>query len=217
MKEYAPACERNSQVILNVLQRILAQSRSVLEIGSGTGQHAVFFANGLPHLQWQPTNKESLDSINAWRQEAEFANVSPARSVDLLDDPVVQFTELPEVDAIVCINTVHIMAWQGTEKLFELAASAIPPGGVLYLYGPYRYSDRPLEPSNENFDLWLKERDPLSGIRDFEAVNRLAELAGFELQQDLAMPANNRSIWWLKRKTFSWLLIILAGLIYGSC
>lgn len=106
---------------------------------------------------------------------------------------------LPEIDAIVCINTVHIMAWQGTEKLFELAASAIHPGGVLYLYGPYRYADRPLEPSNENFDLWLQERDPLSGIRDFEAVNRLAELAGFELQEDLAMPANNRSIWWSKR------------------
>ncbi|MEN8711925.1 MAG: DUF938 domain-containing protein, partial [Arenicellales bacterium] len=195
MKEYAPACERNSQVILNVLQRILAHSRTVLEIGSGTGQHAVFFANGLPHLQWQPTNKESLESINAWRREAEFENVLPAQSMDLLAATDHQDLRLPEIDAIVCINTVHIMAWQGTEKLFELAASAIPPGGVLYLYGPYRYADRPLEPSNENFDLWLQERNPLSGIRDFEAVNRLAELAGFELQEDLAMPANNRSIW----------------------
>lgn len=199
MKEYAPACERNSQVILNVLQRILAHSRTVLEIGSGTGQHAVFFANGLPHLQWQPTNKESLESINAWRREAEFENVLPAQSMDLLAATDHQDLRLPEIDAIVCINTVHIMAWQGTEKLFELAASAIPPGGVLYLYGPYRYADRPLEPSNENFDLWLQERNPLSGIRDFEAVNRLAELAGFELQEDLAMPANNRSIWWSKR------------------
>ena len=199
MKEYAPACERNSQVILNVLQRILAHSRTVLEIGSGTGQHAVIFANGLPHLQWQPTNKESLESINAWRGEAEFENVLPAKSMDLLAGTDHQYLRLPEIDAIVCINTVHIMAWQGTEKLFELAASAIPPGGVLYLYGPYRYADRPLEPSNENFDLWLKERDPLSGIRDFEAVNRLAGLAGFELQEDLAMPANNRSIWWSKR------------------
>lgn len=199
MKEYAPACERNSQVILNVLQRILAHSRTVLEIGSGTGQHAVFFANGLPHLQWQPTNKESLESINAWRGEAELENVLPAKSMDLLAGTDHQYLRLPEIDTIVCINTVHIMAWQGTEKLFELAASAIPSGGVLYLYGPYRYADRPLEPSNENFDLWLKERDPLSGIRDFEAVNRLAELAGFELQEDLAMPANNRSIWWSKR------------------
>ena len=131
MKEYAPACERNSQVILNVLQRILAHSRTVLEIGSGTGQHAVFFANGLPHLQWQPNNKESLESINAWRGEAEFENVLPAKSMDLLAGTDHQYLRLPEIDAIVCINTVHIMAWQGTEKLFELAASAIPPGGVL--------------------------------------------------------------------------------------
>lgn len=200
MKEFAPACERNSQVILKVLQRILAHSQSVLEIGSGTGQHAVYFANDLPHLQWLPTNKESLDSINAWREEAQFQNVSPPQSIDLVADSDDQFTYLPEVDAIVCINTVHIMPWQGTEKLFELAASAIPPGGVLYLYGPYRYSGRPLEPSNENFDLWLKDRDPLSGIRYFEAVNRLAELAGFELQEDLVMPANNRSIWWSKKR-----------------
>ena len=199
MKQYAPACERNSEAILDVLQRILAQSRSVLEIGSGTGQHAVFFANGLQHLQWQPTNKESLDSINAWRREAELENVLPAQSMDLLAGTDLQDLRLPEIDTIVCINTVHIMPWQGTEKLFELAASAIPSGGVLYLYGPYRYADRTLEPSNENFDLWLKERDPLSGIRDFEAVNRLAEMAGFELREDLAMPANNRSIWWSKR------------------
>lgn len=199
MKEYAPACERNSQVILDVLQRILAHSRSVLEIGSGTGQHAVFFAGSLPHLQWQPTNKESLDSINAWRREAQLENVLPAQSIDLLSGTEQEDFLLPEADAIVCINTVHIMAWQATERLFELAASALPCGGVLYLYGPYRYSDRPLEPSNENFDLWLKEREPLSGIRDFEAVNRLAEMAGFELQEDIEMPANNRSIWWSKR------------------
>ena len=159
---------------------------------------ALFFAEGLPHLRWHPTNKESLDSINAWRHEAELENVLPARSVDLLAGTDQEDFELPEIDAIVCINTVHIMAWQGTEKLFELAASAVPPGGVLYLYGPYRYASRPLEPSNENFDLWLRERDPLSGIREFEAVNRLAELAGFELQEDIEMPANNRSIWWSK-------------------
>ena len=199
MKEYAPACERNSQVILDVLQRILAHSRSVLEIGSGTGQHAVFFAGSLPHLQWQPTNKESLDSINAWRREAQLENVLPAQSIDLVSGTGQEDFQLPEADAIVCINTVHIMAWQGTEKLFQLAASALPSGGVLYLYGPYRYCGKPLESSNENFDLWLKERDPLSGIRDFEAVNRLAKKTGFELQEDIEMPANNRSIWWSKR------------------
>ena len=90
------------------------------------------------------------------------------------------------------------MAWQGTEKLFELAAQQLPEKGVIYVYGPYRYADRPLEPSNENFDQWLKQRDPQSGVRDFEAVNRLASQAGFELGNDIAMPANNRSIWWEK-------------------
>ena len=198
MKEYAPACDRNSQVILDVLKPILAHSRCVLEIGSGTGQHAVCFAEGLPHLQWQTSNKDSLESINAWRAESRLKNLSPAISVDLLalDDELI--LGLPEIDAIVCINTIHIMAWQGTEKLFELAAEMLPTGGVIYVYGPYRYSDRPMEPSNENFDLWLKDRDPDSGIRDFDQVDRLAKQTGFELQGDIAVPANNRSIWWQK-------------------
>jgi len=198
MKEYAPACDRNSQVILDVLKPILARSCCVLEIGSGTGQHAVCFAEGLPHLQWQPSNKESLGSINAWRVESQLKNLSSAISLDLLALNDGQVSGLPEVDAIVCINTIHIMAWQGTEKLFELAGEVLPTGGVIYAYGPYRYSDRPLEPSNENFDLWLMDRDPVSGIRDFDQVDRLAKQAGFEVQGDIAMPANNRSIWWEK-------------------
>lgn len=198
MKEFAPACDRNSQVILDVLKRILARSRCVLEIGSGTGQHAVCFAEGLPHLQWQPSNKESLDSINAWGVESQLKNLSSAISLNLLTLNDEQISGLPEVDAIVCINTIHIMAWQGAENLFDLAGKILPVGGVIYVYGPYRYSDRPLEPSNENFDLWLKDRDVVSGIRDFDQVDSLAKHAGFELQDDIAMPANNRSIWWKK-------------------
>jgi len=198
MKEFAPACDRNSQVILDVLKPILARSHCVLEIGSGTGQHAVCFAEGLPHLQWQPSNKESLESINAWSGESQLNNLSPALSLDLLALNDEKISGLPEVDAIVCINTIHIMAWQGTEKLFELAGEILPVGGVIYVYGPYRYSDWPLVPSNENFDLWLKDRDPVSGIRDFDQIDSLAKQAGFELQGDLAMPANNRSIWWQK-------------------
>ncbi|GBE08405.1 MAG TPA: DUF938 domain-containing protein [Gammaproteobacteria bacterium] len=198
MKEYAPSCDRNSRVILDVLKPVLACSRCVLEIGSGTGQHAVYFAEGLPHLQWQPSNKESLGSINAWREESQLQNISPAMSLDLLSPVDEQLTSLTGVDAMVCINTIHIMAWQGTEKLFELASEILPIGGVIYVYGPYRYSEYPLEQSNESFDLWLKDRDPASGIRDFDQVDSLAKRAGFELQGDIAMPANNRSIWWVK-------------------
>jgi cyclopropane fatty-acyl-phospholipid synthase-like methyltransferase len=198
MKEYAPACDRNEQVILDVLKPILARSQLVLEIGSGTGQHAVCFAQSLPHLQWQPSNKESLASINAWRQEARLENLLPARSLDLFALSDEQLSELSKVDAIVCINTIHIMAWQGTGKLFELAGKILPAGGVIYVYGPYRYPGQPLEPSNEDFDVWLKNRNPLSGIRDFDKVDRLAKFSGFELQDDIAMPANNRSIWWQK-------------------
>ncbi len=198
MKEYAPACDRNSQVILELLRPILAHCRHVLEIGSGTGQHAVCFAQALPHLQWQPGNRESLASINAWREESGLENLLPARSLDLLSLDDIQLADFAGIDAIVCINTVHIMAWQWTVHLFELAEKILPAGGVIFVYGPYRYSDRPLEPSNENFDLWLKDRDPLSGIRDFEKIDRLAKQAGFELKGDTAMPANNRSIWWQK-------------------
>ena len=198
MKEFAPACDRNSQVILDVLKNILARSSCVLEIGSGTGQHAVCFAAGLPHLQWQPSNKESLDSINAWGEETQLNNLSSAITLDLLTLDDEQVSGLPDVDAIVCINTIHIMAWRGAEKLFELAGKLLRSGGLIYVYGPYRYSDHPLETSNENFDLWLKDRDPVSGIRDFDQVDSLAKKAGFELQDDIAMPANNRSIWWKK-------------------
>jgi cyclopropane fatty-acyl-phospholipid synthase-like methyltransferase len=197
MKEYAPACDRNQQVILDVLEQILTRSSFVLEIGSGTGQHAVYFADALGHLNWQPTNKDPLDSIHAWRDEANLENLLAPASLDLLDlhNSTVDTTK---VDAIVCINTIHIMAWQGTENLFSLATNVLPVGGLIYVYGPYRYSDRPLEPSNENFDLWLKERDPVSGIRHFDEVNKLAQRGGLELGGDIAMPANNRSIWWRK-------------------
>ena len=194
-KEYAPACERNSQVILNVLRDILARARTVLEIGSGTGQHAAFFARELPHLDYTPSDRPGhLASIHAWREDAQLQNLQPPLEVDLLDDAC----QLPPVDAILCINTVHIVAWRGTERLFQLATDTLPEAGVLYVYGPYRYPDRALEPSNESFDQWLKARDPASGIRDFEAVDRQAGQAGMQLAGDIAMPANNRSIWWRK-------------------
>lgn len=192
-KEYAPACDRNSRVILDVLGKILTTTNTVLEIGSGTGQHAVYFARHLQHIRWTPTDRPGqLDSIRAWSDEAQLDNLMPPEEVDLLDAEV----DIRPVDAMVCINTIHIVAWQGTERLFQLASTYLRPGGIMYVYGPYWYENSPLAPSNESFNDWLKARDPASGVRDFNTVNLLAEQAGLELQGDIEMPANNRSISW---------------------
>lgn len=195
MKQSSPSCERNKDPILAVLREALPETGTVLEIGSGTGQHAAYFAVHLPRLVWQPSDLlPSFPSIRAWAAETQAPNLRAPLELDLAAD------RWPPVaaDAVVCINTVHIVAWAAVEKLFSGAGRLLAPGGVLYVYGPYRYADRPLEPSNEDFDRWLKARDPRSGIRDFEAVDALARDHGLCLAGDRAMPANNRSLWWHK-------------------
>lgn len=195
MKQFSPSCARNQEAILAVLQELLPTSGRVLEVGSGTGQHAAFFSERLPALCWQPTDlAPALPSIRAWAAGTSGANIREPVVLDLLRGPWPALT----VDAVVCINTIHIVSWDGVARLFAGAASVLVPGGVLYAYGPYRYASRPLEPSNEAFDAWLKARDPLSGVRDFEAVDELARRHGLGLGGDRAMPANNRSLWWVK-------------------
>ena len=195
MKQSSPSCERNKEPILEVLREVLTVSGLVLEIGSGSGQHAVHFARGLSHVTWQPTDTaENLTSISAWRDEAALANLREPLALDLFSD----HWPVTEAQAVVCINTIHIVSWKAVERLFAGAGRLLAPGGVLYVYGPYRYAGRPLEPSNEEFDRWLKARDAVSGIRLFEDVNRLAGQNGLTLAGDRAMPANNRSIWWIK-------------------
>lgn len=195
MKQFAPACERNQDVILAVLQEIMPAAGTVLEIGSGTGQHAAHFAARLLQLVWQPTELcENFASIRAWAEEAALPNLRAPLELDVYEER----WPLTSATAVVCINTVHIVAWRGVENLFAGAGRVLPTGGVMAVYGPYRYATRPLEASNENFDQWLKARDPVSGIRDFEAVNALAVRNGLALAGDRAMPANNRAIWWTK-------------------
>jgi SAM-dependent methyltransferase len=195
MKLSSPSCDRNKDPILAVLREALPETGTVLEIGSGTGQHAAYFAKHLPRLVWQPTDLlPHLPSIRAWAAETGASNLLAPLELDLFADRWPSIT----ADAVVCINTVHIVAWNAVEKLFAGAARLLPPGGVLYVYGPYRYANRSLEPSNEDFDKWLKARDPRSGIRDFEAVDALARGHGLCLAGDRAMPANNRSLWWRK-------------------
>ncbi len=196
MKRFSEACNRNQAPILAVLKEVLPDTGRVLEIGSGTGQHAAYFSRSLPDLAWQPSDlAEALPSIEAWREESGAPNLNPPMVIDLLGN-----NDTPSrVDAIVCINIVHIVAWTGVERLFNIAANVLNPKGVLYFYGPYRYPDRTLEPSNVAFDRWLKEHNPVSGIRDYAAVESLAESSGFTLGGDQSMPSNNRSIWWVRQ------------------
>jgi SAM-dependent methyltransferase len=193
MKQYAPACDRNSEPILQVLRSIFDKPGLVLEIGSGTGQHAACFAQALSRFTWQPTDlSENLPSIRAWSDEANLANVLEPLVLDLMDDA----WPVERANYVVCINTIHIVPWPAVQNLFAGVGRILEPGGIMYVYGPYRYRDRPLEPSNETFDAWLKQRDPRSGVRDFDAVNALSTEAGLTLLGDQGMPANNRSLWW---------------------
>lgn len=195
MKHFAPACERNKDLILEILRQILGQDSLVLEIGSGTGQHVGYFAYHLPYIRWQPSDlSDRLDSIRAYRNDLGLANFLEPFGLDLLHPR----WPIDHADAVVCINTIHIVPWRAVENLMSGVAALLPMGGLLYVYGPYRYSDRPLEPSNEDFDRWLRARDHQSGVRDFDAVDGLARQHGLTLVDDRPMPANNRSIWWSK-------------------
>ncbi len=190
-KPYAPACDRNRDPILAVLRRVLPERGQVLEIGSGTGQHAAYFSAALPHLHWLPSDLPSrLPGIAQWCDQSNSDKCLAPVAIDLL----LASLSLPRSDAIVCINTVHIVAWAGVQNLFKAARDCLSPGQILYLYGPYRYADRPFEASNEEFDRWLTARDALSGVRDFDTVRDLAVSNAFDLCLDLPMPSNNRSL-----------------------
>ncbi|BCB25720.1 hypothetical protein SKTS_06060 [Sulfurimicrobium lacus] len=195
MKPYAESCEQNRDPILTVLQSVFADRKQVLEIASGTGQHAVYFGAALPHLTWQtselPVNHAG---IHAWLDEAQLPNVLPPLAIDVNDAA----WPLERVDAIFNANTVHIVAWPAVERMFAGIGRVLEVGGCLCLYGPFNYRGAFTSESNARFDAWLKARDPESGVRDFEAVNQLAVSQGLVLVQDIAMPANNRSLVWRK-------------------
>ena len=188
MKRFSDACERNREPILGVLRRVFADRRHVLEIGSGTGQHAAYFAPELPQLDWQPSDvADNLPSIRIWREEAQSPGLREPIELDV-DRP---FPAL-RADAVFSANTCHIMSWPQVERMFAGIAALLPPGGVLALYGPFHYNGEPTSPSNAEFDAWLRGRDRLSGVRDFEDIRDLARRHGLALEEDNAMPANNR-------------------------
>jgi cyclopropane fatty-acyl-phospholipid synthase-like methyltransferase len=198
IKPYSEACERNREPILSAIRPVLSDCRAVLEIGSGTGQHAVFFAASMPHLLWYPSDRQEYHAgIELWLAEAGLANV---RMPLLLDVGYAVWPEV-DVDAVFSANTAHIMHWHEVEALFAGIGRLLPEQGVFLLYGPFNYRQTYTSKSNERFDGWLKARDPLSGIRGFEDVDRLARQAGMVLREDFAMPANNRLLFWQKQKT----------------
>ena len=195
MKPYSESCERNQAPILEQLQTLFAGRRHVLEIASGTGQHAVYFGRALPHLSWQTSDLPGNHAgIEAWLAEAQLPNVLPPLALDVN----AAVWPLTAVDAVFNANTVHIVSWPAVQRMFAGIGRVLQPGGVLCLYGPFNYGGAYTSASNANFDAWLKARDLHSGIRDFEAVCELAAAQGLSLLQDIAMPSNNRLLAWRK-------------------
>jgi len=191
-KPHSPACDRNRNPILSVLREHFADRRQVLEIGSGTGQHAVYFAAAMSHLQWQTSDiAENLPGIRAWLDDAALANTPPPLELD-----VNGALPLAGFDAVFSANTLHIMSWLEVQRMFLRLNQIVAVDFKLAIYGPFNYGGRFTSESNAAFDASLKSRGPHMGIRDFEAVNSLAKPVGLKLVADVEMPANNRMLVW---------------------
>jgi SAM-dependent methyltransferase len=192
MKRSAPAAARNREPIAAVLREVLPASGTVLEVASGTGEHAVFLAGRFPRLLWQPSDAdpEALESILAWRGEAGLANLlEPLRL-----DAAVEAWPVERVDALLCVNMVHISPWKATEGLMRGAGRVLAPGAPLILYGPYRRAEVPTAASNDAFDASLRARNPQWGLRDLAEVRAEAEANGISFERLFEMPANNLTV-----------------------
>jgi len=194
-KPFSQACENNKDPILAVLKRVFVNPCEVLEIGSGTGQHAVYFAEHLPHLTWQPSDQVfHLSGINLWINAAKLENIKKPLTLDINQQP----WPVSEIDAVFTANTLHIMSWKSVQVFFESLGEVMRPGAIFCSYGPFNVDGTYTSASNARFDIWLKEQNPLSAIRDLEALISLANKAGIKLLEDIAMPANNKTLIWEK-------------------
>ena len=191
-KPFSPSCDRNRDPILAVLREHFADRHQVMEIGSGTGQHAVYFAATMPWLTWQCSDvADNLPGIRLWLDEAALSNTPAPIELDVRGVwPKAQF------DAVFSANTLHIMGWPEVEAMFAALEVVLTDDATLAIYGPFNYGGSYTSDSNREFDGWLKVRYPRSGIRDFEAVDALARGIGLQLVTDVAMPANNRTLVW---------------------
>jgi cyclopropane fatty-acyl-phospholipid synthase-like methyltransferase len=189
MLPFSEACERNKGPIFEVLRSAFADRTQVLEIGSGTGQHAVYFAAHLTHLTWHPTEQLAYLADLASRVKLEGTrNLRPPTLLDVKQS----VWPLRSVDAVYSANTLHIMGWAEVEAMFRGVDAVLSPHGVLCIYGPFRYAGRHTSDSNRDFDLMLKDRDPFSGLRDLTDVEALAGRHALRLRVDHDLPANNR-------------------------
>lgn len=194
-KPYSESCDQNRDPILAVLQPLFDNCKEVLEIGSGTGQHAVYFAKKMSYLNWHTSDtRENHQGIQRWLNDAALPNTRPPLELD------VSHSEWPRIkfDAVFSANTAHIMCWPMVEDFFTGVGYMLGTEGLFVLYGPFNYNGRFTSESNARFDLWLKARDPQSGVRNFEDLNQLANNAGMQLKKDYEMPANNRILCWQK-------------------
>jgi cyclopropane fatty-acyl-phospholipid synthase-like methyltransferase len=192
MLNYSEACERNKQSILEKLSTYLACRKTILEVGSGSGQHALFLSSHHQHLTWQPSDQERyLDALQI--------NIEQYASQGVLSPIELNVNQAwPNVlyDGVYTANTLHIMSGKEVESFFKGVGSSIEKSGCLFVYGPFRYNNMYTSASNAQFDQWLKARDPASGIRGFEAINALAHEQGLSLVEDCLMPANNQLLIW---------------------
>ena len=194
-KPFSQACENNKTPILSVLKTAFLDVNDVLEVGTGTGQHAVHFAKYLTHLNWQPSDvAQHLLAINLWRQEANLSNLKQPVVLNVMDD----VWPVASVDAVFTSNTLHIMGKQEVIRFFEKLGDILISGGVLCCYGPFNYGGQFTSQSNARFNDWLAAQNLQSAIRDFEWIESLANGVGLQLIADHAMPANNRLLQWQK-------------------
>lgn len=191
-RRYAPAASRNRAPITEVLRRVLPARGVVLELASGSGEHALHFAQELPALIFQPSDLEpaALASIEAWRSRSGLPNVRPPLRIDAT---AAQWP-IEHADAMLCINMVHIAPWSAALGLFAGAGRILPSGGVLFMYGPYKIGGEHTAPSNARFDEGLRDQDPSWGVRDLESLQAVAQRHALQLRETVAMPANNFSL-----------------------
>jgi len=195
MKPFAESCEQNQAEIYSTLKHLLSSSQHVLEIGSGTGQHAVYFAKGLPHLVWQTSDvEENHQGIQLWLDDADLKNTRSPIPLDVSNN---SWPDL-NIDAIFSANAVHIMAWKNVIDYFLNGAKLLKEKGLFILYGPFNYGGQYTSESNARFDDWLKSRNPNSAIRNFETLDELANNNGMKFKHDFEMAANNRILCWEK-------------------